>query len=304
MPSMKNSALKNSDLPLPCFVLAALVFSCTQEPSNQLRPLPTGSGSGLVDDGYDTGKEIFDRDVYPIFASRCTPCHSLGHNEAPVWMGVDASTSYARIEAYPKLFIAYAENSWFLLKGEHTGPALLTDEKATISHWLDTEVNERNFVGEEYYAPEGGGGGGGSSGGPPITLFDALAQFGQCMTWEDWQNTGMVKLADQPTTLGACKTCHFAGMGGNYLSTDPVVTFDNNRLFPFVLKIAVGTVDENGAFMDLVAARRHIDKGIESQNCDQEPCHPVFTLSSQMETAVDEFFLLSYNRWKQGLCGP
>lgn len=290
--------MKKSALALPCFVSLALVFSCAEEPPAALTP-PPGGGGGLVDDGYDSAKEIFDRDVYPIFSSRCTPCHSLGHNEAPVWMGVDTSTSYARIEAYPKLFIAYPENSWFLLKGEHTGPALLADEKSLISNWLVTEVNERGFVGEEYYAPEGEGGATGE-----ITLFEALDQFGQCMTWDDWQNTGMVKLPDQPTTAGACKTCHFAGMGGNFLSADPTATFDKNRLFPFVLKIAVGTVDDNGAFLDLVAARRHIDKGIESQNCDQEPCHPVFTLSPEMETAIDEFFLLSYNRWKQGLCGP
>lgn len=285
-------------------VLFIAAFSCAPPPSNGLAPPGSGTG-GIPDDGYFSAKELFDRDAYPIFSARCTPCHSLGHNDAPVWMGVDASNSYARIEAYPKLMLTYPENSWFLLKGEHTGPALEAYEQLLISDWLLAEVKERNFVGEEYYGPEGGGGaGGGSSGTGPITLYEALEQFGNCMTWEDWQATGMVDLPDQPTNAGACKTCHFAGMGGNYLSGDPKITFNKNRLSPFILKIAVGTVDGEGAFSDLVAARRHIDKGIESQNCNQEPCHPVFTLSSIMEAAVDDFFMFTYQRWQQGACGP
>ncbi|MBK9259470.1 MAG: hypothetical protein IPM54_06490 [Polyangiaceae bacterium] len=292
---------------IPSFflVLGVFAFSCGETPSNGLAPLPTSGSGDIPDDGYFTAKELFDRDVYPIFSTRCTPCHSLGYNDAPQWMGVDASNSYARIEAYPKLMIAYPENSWFLLKGEHTGPALEAYEQILVSDWLLAEIKEREFVGEEYYAPEGeGGAGGGGSGTGPVTLYEALEQFGNCMTWEDWQATGMVNLPDQPTEFGACKTCHFAGMGGNYLSGDAQVTFDKNRLFPFVLKIAVGTVDEQGAFLDLVAARRHIDKGIESQNCNQDPCHPIFTLSPAMEAAVDDFFMFTYARWKQGTCSP
>lgn len=288
--------------------ICAAFVSCGESAPTGLIPLPGASG-GIPDDGFYTAKELFDRDVYPIFSSRCTPCHSLGYNEAPVWMGVDSSNSYARIEAYPKTLIAYPENSWFRLKGQHTGPALEPYEDLLISDWLNAEVKERSLVGEEYYGPEGGGGaggmggaGGGSSG--PVTLSEALEQFGNCMTMDDWQATGMVDLPNQPTEAGACKACHFAGMGGNYLSGDAAVTFDKNRMFPYVLKIAVGTVDDNGAFLDLVAARRHIDKGVESQNCDTEPCHPKFTLSPAMEAAVDDFFMFTYSRWKQGPCAP
>lgn len=298
MASMKKSALA-----LPCFALIAFAFGCTEQPTTGLQPLPTGAGGGLVDDGYDTAKEIFDRDVFPIFSTRCTPCHSLGYNDAPVWMGVDASNSYARIEAYPKLMIAYPDNSWFRLKGQHTGPALDSYEDSIISNWLLEEVKERGLVGDEYYAPEGDGSGG-ASGSTNITLFDALAQFGACMSADDWQSTGIDKLPDQFTPLGACKTCHLAGMGGNYLSSDSAITLKKNGEFPYVLKLAVGTVDETGAFSDLVPARRHIDKGIESQNCNQQPCHPVFTLSPAMVAAIDDFFALTYNRWKQGGCAP
>ena len=294
-------------IPLVFIVLGLAAFSCVEEPTNGLAPPPTGGSGGIPDDGFYTAKELFDRDVYPIFSTRCTPCHSLGDNSAPIWMGVDSSNSYARIEAYPKSFIVYPDNSLFLLKGQHTGPALEAYEKVLISDWLTAEVKERSLVGEEYYGPEGGGGaggGGGGAGGGPVTLEEALMQFGNCMTQDDWQATGMVNLPDQPTEFGACKTCHFAGMGGNYLSGDPAVTFEKNRIFPFVLKIAVGTVDDTGAFADLVAARRHIDKGIESQNCNQEPCHPKFTLSADMVAAVDDFFMFTYSRWKQGACTP
>ncbi len=293
-------------IPLGFGVLGLLAFSCGDEPAQNLGPLPTGGSGVLPDDGFYTAKELFDRDVYPIFSSRCTPCHSLGYNDAPIWMGVDASNSYARIEAYPKVFIAYPENSLFLLKGQHTGPALEGYEQILISDWLQAEVKERTLVGDEYYGPEGGGGAGGAggSGGGPITLSEALTQFGNCMTFDDWQATGMVNLPDQTTEAGACKACHFAGMGGNYLSGDSTITFEKNQTFPFVLKIAVGTVDDQGAFLDLVAARRHIDKGLESQNCNQEPCHPKFLLSAEMEAAVDNFFMFTYDRWKQGACTP
>lgn len=295
--------LRKITLPLVFSILGLAAFSCEGDPQTGLAPLPTGGSGGIPDDGFLTAKELFDRDVYPIFSTRCTPCHSLGHNSAPIWMGVDASNSYARIEAYPKTFVVFPENSLFLLKGQHTGPALEDYEKLLVSDWLSAEVNERSLVGEEYYGPEGEGGGG-VGGSSPVTLEEALAQFGNCMTWEDWQATGMVNLPDQPTEFGACKSCHFAGMGGNYLSNDGTMTFEKNRMFPFVLKIAVGTVDDQGAFLDLVAARRHIDKGIESQNCNQDPCHPIFTLSPAMESAVDDFFMFTYSRWKQGACLP
>jgi hypothetical protein len=294
--------LQKIAIPIVFAVLGLAAFSCGDEPINGVAPPPTGGSGGIPDVGDYTSKELFDRDVYPIFSTRCTPCHSLGYNDAPMWMGVDPSNSYARIEAYPKTLIAIPENSWFRLKGEHTGPALEGYEDLLISDWLLAEVKERSLVGEEYYAPEGGEGG--SPGAGPVTLAEALEQFGNCMTSADWQATGMVKLPDQQTEFGACKTCHFAGMGGNYLSGDAALTFEKNRLFPFVLKIAVGTVDDNGAFLDLVAARRHIDKGIESQNCNQEPCHPVFKLSPEMEAAVDDFFMFTYSRWKQGACVP
>lgn len=302
------ASLQKIVIPVVSTVLGVLAFSCVDEPTPGLAPPLPGASGGIPDDGYYTAKELFDRDVYPIFSTRCTPCHSLGYNDAPMWMGVDASNSYARIEAYPKTLIAYPENSWFLLKGEHTGPALEPYEQVLISDWLQAEVNERSLVGEEYYGPEGGGGaggaGGGGMGGGPVTLSEALEQFGNCMTSEDWQATGMVNLPDQPTEFGACKSCHFAGMGGNYLSGDATITFEKNQTFPFVLKIAVGTVDETGAFLDLVAARRHIDKGIESQNCNQEPCHPKFMLTAEMVSAVDDFFMFTYQRWKQGACTP
>mgnify|MGYP000435080990 CR=1 FL=1 len=300
-------SLQKLAIPLGVGLLGLLAFSCADEPTQSLGPPPGGSG-GLPDDGYFTAKELFDRDVYPIFSSRCTPCHSLGENEAPIWMGVDASYSYARIEAYPKTLIAYPENSWFLLKGQHTGPALEAYEQLLISDWLQAEVKERTLVGEEYYGPEGGGGAGGAGGagggGGPITLSEALVQFGNCMSFDDWQTLGMVNLPNQTTEAGACKSCHFAGMGGNYLSADSTLTFEKNQTFPFVLKIAVGTVDDQGAFLDLVPARRHIDKGIESQNCTVEPCHPKFMLSAAMVTAVDDFFTVTYERWKQGACPP
>lgn len=294
---------RNGTIALSVCVLALAAFSCSEGPITSLVPPPGGGSSGIPDDGFYTAKELFDRDVYPIFSSRCTPCHSLGQNSAPIWMGVDAANSYARIEAYPKSFMVYPQNSLFLLKGQHTGPALEEYEKLLVSDWLSAEVKERSLVGDEYYGPEGGGGAGGAPAGP-VTLEEALAQFGNCMTSADWQATGMIDLPDQPTEFGACKTCHFAGMGGNFLSGDSTVTFAKNQMFPFVLKIAVGTVDDKGAFLDLVAARRHIDKGVESQNCNQEPCHPKFTLSPQMVAGVDDFFSFTYSRWKQGACAP
>lgn len=295
--------LRKIAIPVFLSALGLSLLNCAEQPQTGLLPPPSSGAGGIPDDGYYTAKELFDRDVYPIFSSRCTPCHSLGDNSAPVWMGVDSSNSYARIEAYPKTFIVYPENSLFLLKGEHTGPALQDYEKLLISDWLSGEVKERSLVGEEYYGPEGGGGAGGS-GTTPITLQEALAQFGNCMTWEDWQSTGMINLPNHGSEAGACKTCHFAGMAGNYLSGDAMMTFEKNRTFPYILKLAVGTVDDQGAFLDLVPSRRHVEKGNESIACNVSPCHPLFMPSPAMQAAVDNFFTLTYDRWKQGTCAP
>ncbi|MDC3984076.1 hypothetical protein [Polyangium jinanense] len=304
------------------FVLALiLAYGCVAPPTGTLGPTPPGNGgsgdAGGPPDDYFTAKELFDLNVYPILASKCTPCHTQGANSAPIWLGAEESSSYAKIEGYPKPLIAHPDNSLLRLKGEHTGPALAVEDDTLLTEWLLKEVDERGLFGDPTFEPDpgaggaggegGAGGAGGGGGGGPVsdtTLLEALEEFGACMQWKDWESTGMVNLPDQPTAAGACKACHFAGMGGNWLSGDSAATFEKNRLFPYILKIAVGTVDETGAFMDLVPARRHIDKGKESQMCDQEPCHPMFLLSPEMETAVENFFLLSYARWKQGLCEP
>lgn len=304
------------------FVLALiLAYGCVEPPQGGLVPAPPGQGGsagegGGPPDDYFTAKELFDLNVYPIFDSKCTPCHTQGANAAPIWLGAEESSSYAKIEGYPKPLIAHPDNSLLRLKGEHTGPALAIEDDFLVAEWLMKEVDERGLFGDPTFEPdpgaggaggEGGEGGAGGEGGGPVndtTLLQALEAFGACMQWKDWESTGMVDLPNQLTAAGACKSCHFAGMGGNWLSGDPVETFEKNRLFPYVLKIAVGTVNEVGAFSDLVPARRHIDKGIESQMCDAEPCHPAFLLSPEMETAVENFFLLSYARWKQGLCEP
>lgn len=139
----------------------------------------------------------------------------------------------------------------------------------------------------------------------PLTLQEALAEFGDCMDLEVWMRTEMYSLPYVETDQNQeCQACHADKTGGSLLSSDLVATFDYHTQMPAVMRLVTGTVDERGNFKDLVASNRYIEKGVDS--CPAEElgvvCHPTYALPNNMQEAVADFVNETLDRWKNGTC--
>ncbi len=138
----------------------------------------------------------------------------------------------------------------------------------------------------------------------PLTLQEALADFGDCMDLEIWMRTGLYDLPYVETDQNIeCQACHADKSGGSLLSDDLVATFDYHTQLPAVMRLVTGTVDQRGNFKDLVPSNRYIEKGVDS--CLEEEgivCHPSYTLPINMQEAVAGFVNETLDRWKNNTC--
>ncbi len=136
----------------------------------------------------------------------------------------------------------------------------------------------------------------------PITLQQALADFGACMSVEVWVKTGIYQLYKAEVQGGIeCQSCHIDETGGAAISDDVLWMFEKHTELPSIMRLVTGTVDERGQFRDLVAANRYSEKGT-GQCLDPDTCHPEYTLPAHMQSAIAEFVDESLDRWHNGNC--
>ncbi|HVY45807.1 MAG TPA: hypothetical protein VHB21_08010 [Minicystis sp.] len=314
--------------------LAAFVGCATTSSTGTTTLNPSGSGgaggggpSSSTGTGASTGqaKAYFESTVYPDLATMpnsssdartCGSCHAPpGMDSAPIYLGADAASSY-NVITNTAGFIADPKNSLLVIDGSiaHTGPGMNATQLADVEHWLALEVAERGLGGTGSSVTTGASmtttTSSSSTGGgmPPITLSDALAEYGQCMDYNMWLNPptglGLDKLPDQQTTQGPCQGCHLAGLYGNWLSDNPQETFAKNQMMPYVTRQVTGQLDSNGNFAKLVPAQRWILKGQEQ--CDPssgQECHPQFTLPQPMIDGINSFVNYTIQQFENGNCG-
>ncbi len=263
-----------------------------------------GSSTGGSSDGGSTGtsnpqggaKDFFVKTVFPSLSTTCNSCHDDPDNTtgAPQFLGDNGNAAYTAIEGYTPALIAIPENSLLIQHGAHTGPALETDQIDIVSEWLQMEADERGLTGGGEDPPSG------------PTLQEALQGFADCMSYDDWMATGMNTIATTQTQYGNCNSCHASGEAGAWLSLNDQQMFEMNRQFPYIKRLVSGTVDEQGAFAGLVAARRFQNKGLEAESCNEQidNCHPVFSLPPAKSQAIDDFVSLTIQKYEDGGCTP
>lgn len=277
------------------FVIASAALAAGCETPKTLAGEPFDFGSV----GTGDAKQFFEANVSPILSTACASCHQGAGSDAdgPNFLGDSASSYYASLSTRPQ-FVTAPGSSMLLLKGEHTGPAFTTAQASTVSSWLEQEAAD---------------GGGATTGGGTTTTGGSgqaeMVAFGDCMTIEDWIDTGLYQLGTQSTQQGPCMSCHQTGTGGTFIGgyddeQDPyddeavLEGFETNREMWYILKLALWTVNEDGSFNDIVPAYRWRDKG------DEPGQHPSYELLPEYETALDEWFDLTYARWSSGSCTP
>lgn len=268
--------------------------AATPSPDEALPPAPSYTPAGAM----------FVKKVYPELQLTCAFCHAAAKNPvgAPQFMSFAAPEAYERVVAHPGL-VTWPTDSLLLLKGEHTGPALTKPQRELITEWLELEAKERGFEPETEPTPD--------PNAPAKTVDEALAQFGDCMRYEDFVASKVGLLAYQQTTgWGPCRGCHSTGWGGAFIDDDAKLMFEQTRKTPFLLKF-VGWTSKDGGFQDLVAADRMRDKGVEPctyTGDDEVLCHPKYVLLPEVDASLDAFFQATYERWKatKGKCndGP
>jgi hypothetical protein len=316
---------KAAYIALAAVAVAAWTTGCIQESPTSLQLNPgdkPGDGSGGEGNGSGTGNsgtgntgnggpgasamDFYVNEVHPLLlgaedpVADCSTCHINGEVGANIFMTSTAEGTYAAIEGNG--YIAVPENSKLVLHGVHTGPALSPTVEAKVIEWLLMEVEERGLA---------GGTGTGNPDDPPLpvgqSLTEALAEFGDCMSYDDWLANNLDGLdnaqANQGGTNYQCRSCHTVGDGGAWLGLDDMETFEMNRTTPYVFRLVTGTVDENGAFESLVAANRYIVKG-QAECPENFSCHPEYTLNQTLSEGVTNFVALTLAKMEAGECEP
>jgi hypothetical protein len=284
--------------------IGVLAAGCNPDDSRVLLPTGApgaGSGSsggsgGMPGSCGNKGRPFFEENVLPILddgmtGDMCARCHSAAYQDnygGPDFLGSSKAETYDKLVGDVAFVSANSGDSALLNQGSHTGPAFSPSQQAEVKEWLGIEAAERS--GDCTALPSG----------KPCS--EALAEFGACMTLDDWTASGMSMIATQNTLNdGPCFSCHQSGTGGNPM-TDPFSDasiaegFEKMRVPPALLKlVACSSSAETGAFEDIKQSYRWRDKGGQGD-------HPKFILSDGNLAALDEWFDLVHAKWESGPC--
>jgi hypothetical protein len=265
-------------------VAAAVGWACGSSDNSDSGGTSSGAGG------------MFKDQVYPSLSSTCQECHATGKSGAPVFLGATAEISYTAIEGFPGL-LAPPSISPLIQKGPHSGPALTDTQNTIVTNWLKAEVTERKL---------------GNDPGVPKNLRAAFKAFGDCMSFARWTELKLNQIALTTTdgNQGECRSCHGRGEASNWLDSnninandpadqqllagrnDPKAgeTFLRMRRFPYVQRLVVGRVNDQGEFDGIEPARRLADKGNEAQQ-PQSNSHPRYALSTELANNLNQYVL-------------
>ncbi len=275
----RNSWLVASSLPLVGAAALTLVVASLTSAACKSGGDETGAGGqgGAGEQEY-TAREYFVQFVDPELSVTCGNCHQFTANCTPQFMGADPDTTYDLLRAHPGL-VTHADNSNLVYHGAHTGPALSTNQEKLVREWLALE-----FPG----APEG------------KTLDDALTEFGQCMTLEDFELYAVYELAYAQTADGPCGSCHRTGEAGTFIGYNVDEMYAKNKIVPWIKRLIEPVYDGDNHFVDLEASDRFRKKVEEANQCGST--HPGALLDAQLKANIQAYVEATHARWTSGAC--
>ncbi|MEO6419480.1 MAG: hypothetical protein ABIP39_08750, partial [Polyangiaceae bacterium] len=197
-----------------------------------------------------TPKEYFVASVYPRIAGQnaCGACHSGGDStcvggSCAFLDPMDANVAYSKIEKTVGYISAPQKSPLLIYEHMSRADARTTvtgDQANVLGIWLGMEATTRHLPGAVAKAKN---------------LQEAYDQFAACMNFDVFVGTGMGNLAFMETDFdGPCSGCHSKGQAGLWLASDPTLTFESMKKFPYIQKFVVGRVDSSGSFKDLIPA--------------------------------------------------
>lgn len=255
-----------------------------------------GGASSSGGAGGSDAKKFFVEKVHQPLSDTCRECHGTASRGAPVFLGANAEASYTAIEGFPGL-LAAPSLSPIIQKGVHSGPALTQTQAQLATQWLELEVKTRKL---------------GADPGTPKNLRAAFAAFGACMDFARWKELKLHTIATVQAegNRGQCRSCHSQGEASLWLAggtdnpqdePDNALTFTKFQQFPYIQRLVVGRVKDDGTFEDIEFARRLVDKGTEAQQL-QANSHPRYSLPSELVTGLTTYVLETLSNMKAGRC--
>jgi hypothetical protein len=253
----------------------------------------TGCSSSKSEDGGETqaekdqalAREYYVTRVHPA-AGSCIGCHA--GTAGPRFMSTDAQESYTTLEKTAGLIAAPKSSP--LVQYLHKDPAIQIspEQRSVITQWLSLEATARNLDGAV---------------ARPTTLTEAYKQFADCMNFDVWSYYRMGDVAfTQTDAEGPCLGCHSTGQGSAWLSAGSRETFEKARQFPFIQKLVVGKLDDQGGFETLQASNRLIEKSNEACPPESTSCHPKYGLPPNVTSAVKGYVDTTLQNLASGTC--
>jgi cytochrome c553 len=236
----------------------------------------------------------FDSTVYPELVSTCAPCHASGANGAPTMMAPPADTTYSELDALGLI----VPSSLLLSKGSHdngSAPALTSQEQTDITTWLGMEAQEAS----------------GTSAPPNV-----LAQVAACASQTEWNAIGWGKLRTTPRTdenadkcsgcnNAMCASCHDGGEQGFFMAEGSDIepagtTFSQTFSGPSMMTYIIQYFGLNGT---TPVASNGIMLKQQAVATGPAYSHPMFTMSANMQTALNKFVNDAITSYTSGTCG-
>jgi hypothetical protein len=279
------------------------------QPGAPAGPGVTGTANGVTGGPVATnspgGKAFYIANVHPFLASTCGPCHDKA-GPGPNWLApADAESSYAMLFSQGYVVL----QSRLTVKGLHDGSttnALNPTQIGTFNQWVSMELADGTKAGTTT---------------PQVldklgacftqTLFDAM-QMGQWKTTPRTANNNTNKVtpwnenANQCTGCNntPCSACHSADAATNFNDAEgdgllpPGTTFSNTKLTtPAYITKFFGVSPDGKAI-----ASDGIKKKSDATMLSHAYSHPMFTLTTAQQTALDAFVTDAITKFNAGTC--
>jgi hypothetical protein len=262
-------------------------------------PTPTNPAGGDL----SAAKQLFDDNVFPILNAKCagSTCHATTSQGATLTRfvapspadGWEVATGYVALVGN---FTPDAAPILTQIEPGHQSVLYEATEVTKITEWLNKEVELRNG---QSTTPTPG------SESLSAASERVLAEFGGCMTLDDFQQADM---ADAWGNLNAqnnqnCENCHATGGEGFVASRNETFMWDvfSNRKYYFLQYLTVDLL--NGAAEAKVIMNRASFLGVSRGQAPHIE-HPTFNAQDNNGMdALEEFYNLVMARKTAGLCG-
>jgi hypothetical protein len=230
---------------------------------------------------------LFINNVQGFISTECASCHAVDKMAAgPKFLGSDG-TYYGNLVTDPRMVNNKPDQSFLITHKHFAGQGSGTDptvmQQTSIKNWITQENLERTLP------------------APPVNIMiaaQALAQFAGCMTLGDFQSSQMNQIWTMQTNNGLqCNSCHQTDSHDVLLSTDDATNFGGLQTdMHDLLRFVVADVQPDGTCKDIIQANRFWERG-------NELGHPPYTNAAPtIQGWVNQFYTLSYAKWKAGNC--